>query len=383
MNSIKRPIFLDFQSTTPLYPEVLDRMIPFFNDKFGNPHSSFHTYGIESRDAIEQARQQIADVINASPDEVIFCSGATEANNLAISQLSLVNDMKRVITTKTEHKCILESCDFAHQQGAEVEYIEVNQSGLIDFNDLEEKMSKGPSLVSIMMVNNETGVIQDMEKIGHLCEKYNSILHTDAAQAIGKIGVDVKSNNILAMSLSAHKFCGPKGIGVFYIDQSIKNLIEPLIRGGGQEYKIRSGTLATPLVVGMGFAAEISNNNLEDNNDKVQKLREAFLEKFSSNVSNFKINGDLERRITSNINIQVDSVESDQLMMNVPQVAFSSGSACSTGNIEASHVLRAMGFSVNHARESFRISFSPILTLEEVIQAAELIALGINKLKSL
>ena len=207
MNSIKRPIFLDFQSTTPLYPEVLDRMIPFFNDKFGNPHSSFHTYGIESRDAIEQARQQIADVINASPDEVIFCSGATEANNLAISQLSLVNDMKRVITTKTEHKCILESCDFIHQQGAEVEYIKVGQSGLIDFNDLEEKMSKGPSLVSIMMVNNETGVIQDMEKIGHLCEKYNSILHTDAAQAVGHIAIDVKKMNIDLMSFSSHKLC--------------------------------------------------------------------------------------------------------------------------------------------------------------------------------
>ena len=374
------PVFLDFQSTTPLNPRVFEKMKPFFTDKFGNPHSNFHQFGIESKEGVEGAREKIAETIKAYPEEIVFCSGATEANNLAIAKLyKISSEYKRIITLETEHKCILESCENINSD-VEVVKLKVNEKGLLDLNLLEDELKKGPAVVSVMIVNNEIGVIQPIQEISELCFKYNSLIHSDAAQAIGKIPLNVNELNIAAMSLSAHKFYGPKGIGAFYINREIKNKIEPIIYGGGQEYKIRSGTVPTPLCVGMGEAAMISNTDLIKNNQKVMSHRNNFIKIMDNKLDEYHINGCMDNRILHNLNIRISKVDADELIMNTPVVAFSNGSACSSGEIQSSHVLRSMGLNDQYARESFRISFSHLLSDEEISKAANAIIRSAKKI---
>ncbi len=383
MDYLKQPIFLDSQSTTPLDPEVFKLMQPYFIEKFGNPHSH-HKYGLENQAAINTARQQVADSINADPEEIIFCSGATEANNFAITGLTeILSDHKKIITLKTEHKCIIESVSYAAECGVEVVQLQVNADGILNLHELEAELEKQPAIVSIMAVNNETGVIQDIASIGELCDQYNSYLHTDAAQAVGRINLDVKEMNIMAMSISGHKFYGPKGIGVFFIDRKIKNMIKPLIRGGGQEFRLRSGTLPTPLCVGIGYAIELAINRIHSSQAKCETLNYILLTKLKEAIPEIKVNGSLINRVKDNLNIQIPGIDSEQLIANVPEVAFSTGSACTSGQIETSHVLRAMGLDDKQARESFRISFNDMLGEEQVLDAAKFIIRGCSKLRNI
>lgn len=378
---MKMPIFLDYQSTTPVIPQVFEKMSPFFNDVYGNPHSNFHQYGTDASDAVESSRLQLGESIGANPEEIIFCSGATEANNFAITKLhKIIPKCRSVITLVTEHKCVLESCNNL-EQSISTNKLTVNSDGLLDLNLLEDVLKKhGPSLVSIMFVNNETGVIQSIEKISDIVHSHDSLLHTDGAQAIGKLNIDVRDLQIDAMSISGHKFYGPKGIGAVYINRDIKNEVEPLIHGGGQEFKLRSGTVPTPLVVGMAEASDLINQDLSINHKKVDELKSRFLEVLKSKVQKLTINGCQTNRVVHNLNIRIENVEAEQLIINTPGVAFSSGSACSSGEIQSSHVLRGMGLSDLEARESFRVSFSHLQTNEEIENAAEQISESANKI---
>ena len=378
---MKMPIFLDYQSTTPVIPQVFEKMSPFFKDVYGNPHSNFHQYGTDASDAVESSRLQLGESIGANPEEIIFCSGATEANNFAITRLhKIIPKCRSVITLVTEHKCVLESCNNL-DQSISTNKLTVNSDGLLDLNLLEDALKKhGPSLVSIMFVNNETGVIQNIEKISDIVHSHDSLLHTDGAQAIGKLNIDVRDLQIDAMSISGHKFYGPKGIGAIYINRDIKNEVEPLIHGGGQEFKLRSGTVPTPLVVGMAEASDLVNQDLAVNHKKVDELKSRFLEVLKSNVQNLTINGCQTNRVVHNLNIRIQNVEAEQLIINTPGVAFSSGSACSSGEIQSSHVLRGMGHTDLEARESFRVSFSHLQTNEEIENAAEQISESANKI---
>ena len=373
-------IYLDYQATTPIDSKVFEKMKPFFLTKYGNPHSNFHQYGTDASEGVEYARNQIAESINARPEEIIFCSGATEANNLAILKLhSSIRNCTSIITAETEHKCILESCDSLSKLIPIVK-LKVKKNGLLDLNLLEEHLKRGKALVSIMLVNNETGVIQNLRQISEIVHKYHSILHTDAAQGFGKIPIDVNDLGIDAMSLSAHKFYGPKGVGAFYVNSELKNILKPLIHGGGQEYKIRSGTVPTPLVVGMGEAAARIIQYLDQNNKQALECKKHFYEIMHQSIKNIEINGCENERIDHNLNLRIPKVEAEKLIINTPGVAFSSGSACTSGEIQSSHVLRSMGLSDQEARESFRISFSHLTTRENASKAAEQIVKSAKKI---
>ena len=377
---MKMPIYLDYQATTPVSPEVFSKMEPFFMQNYGNPHSNFHKFGLDAKEATECARRQIAESINAHEEEIVFMSGATEANNLAILKLyQIIPECSAVITLKTEHKCILESCEYL-KRSFPVIYLDVMKNGLLDLNLLEDYLKKGRALVSVMLVNNETGVIQNLEEISKLVHKYNSFLHTDAAQGLGKIKIDVNELGIDAMSLSAHKFYGPKGVGAFWVSKEIKNQLEPIIYGGGQEFKIRSGTLPVPLVVGMGEAAALADQELEKNNKKVAELRDLFRKKLMGEFSFINLNGSEQERVVHNLNFHVKGIEAERLIINTSGVAISTGSACTSGEIQSSHVLRAMGLSDQAARESFRVSLSHLVNRDEIEFACKQIASSIKKL---
>ena len=377
---MKMPIYLDYQATTPVSPEVFSKMEPFFMQNYGNPHSNFHKFGLDAKEATEFARRQIAESINAHEEEIVFMSGATEANNLAILKLyQIIPECSAVITLKTEHKCILESCEYL-KRSFPVIYLDVMKNGLLDLNLLEDYLKKGRALVSVMLVNNETGVIQNLEEISKLVHKYNSFLHTDAAQGLGKIKIDVNELGIDAMSLSAHKFYGPKGVGAFWVSKEIKNQLEPIIYGGGQEFKIRSGTLPVPLVVGMGEAAALADQELEKNNKKVAELRDLFRKKLMGEFSFINLNGSEQERVVHNLNFHVKGIEAERLIINTSGVAISTGSACTSGEIQSSHVLRAMGLSDQAARESFRVSLSHLVNRDEIEFACKQIASSIKKL---
>ena len=377
---MKMPIYLDYQATTPVSPEVFSKMEPFFMQNYGNPHSNFHKFGLDAKEATECARRQIAESINAHEEEIVFMSGATEANNLAILKLyQIIPECSAVITLKTEHKCILESCEYL-KRSFPVIYLDVMKNGLLDLNLLEDYLKKGRALVSVMLVNNETGVIQNLEEISKLVHMYDSLLHTDAAQGLGKIKIDVNELGIDAMSLSAHKFYGPKGVGAFWVSKEIKNQLEPIIYGGGQEFKIRSGTLPVPLVVGMGEAAALADQELEKNNKKVAELRDLFRKKLMGEFSFINLNGSEQERVVHNLNFHVKGIEAERLIINTSGVAISTGSACTSGEIQSSHVLRAMGLSDQAARESFRVSLSHLVNRDEIEFACKQIASSIKKL---
>jgi len=365
---MRNKIYLDYQATTPVSKKTLDKMLPFFSENFGNPHSNNHEFGRSANEAIEEARENIADLINANKTEIIFTSGATESNNLAIKSIARNYFEKdcQIITVKTEHKCVLESCHELEREGLNVHYLDVDEDGLIDLKELEKLLKQKKSLVSIMHANNEIGVLQPIQEIGSFCKKYDSIFHTDVAQSIGTQKIDVEEINIHALSISAHKIYGPKGVGALFISNSIKNTLRPLISGGGQELNLRSGTLSPALCVGLGEACKEIKENIDDFVLYFKRLKSYLLSELINAKFEFTINGSVQKRIPNNLNIEIAGKVAEQLFNFIPHIALSSGSACSSGTIERSHVLTAMKLPNHKIDGSFRISFGRETTKDEI-----------------
>ncbi|CAI9766888.1 unnamed protein product [Fraxinus pennsylvanica] len=380
-----RPLYLDVQATSPVDPRVLDAMLPYYVSRYGNPHSRTHLYGWESENAVESGRAQVAALINASPKEIIFTSGATESNNISIKGvMHFYKDKKRhVITTQTEHKCVLDSCRHLQQEGFDVTYLPVKPDGLIDLEKLRESIRPDTGLISVMMVNNEIGVIQPMEEIGKICKEFNVPLHTDAAQALGKIPIDVDKMNISLMSLSGHKIYGPKGIGALYVRRRPRIRVEPQMNGGGQERGLRSGTVPTPLVVGFGAACELAMREMEYDDKRIKALQERLLDGIREKIDGVVVNGSTERRYAGNLNLSFAYVEGESLLMGLKEVAVSSGSACTSASLEPSYVLRALGVEEDMAHTSIRYGIGRFTTEEEIDRAAELTVKQVEKLREM
>ncbi|KAI0636667.1 cysteine desulfurase NFS1 [Trametes polyzona] len=380
-----RPIYLDMQATTPVDPRVLDAMLPFFTDQFGNPHSRTHAYGWEAEKAVEDARKNIADLIGADPKDIIFTSGATETNNMAIKGVARFHKEKKrhVITTQTEHKCVLDSCRKLQEEGFDVTYLPVQKNGVIRLEDLEAAIRPDTSLVSIMTVNNETGVIQPIKEIGEIVRKHRGVyLHTDAAQAVGKIPVDVNEMNVDLMSISGHKIYGPKGIGAAYVRRRPRVRLEPILNGGGQERGLRSGTLPTALVVGMGEAARIAKQEMARDRARVKELSDRLINGINSRIEHVVRNGD-PNGYPGCVNLSFAYVEGESLLMALKDVALSSGSACTSASLEPSYVLRALGAAEDMAHSSLRFGIGRFTTEAEVDYVIEKIVAVVQRLRDM
>ena len=380
-----QPIYLDYQATTPMDPRVLEAMMPYFTYKFGNPHSRSHSYGWEAEEGVEKARGQLARLIGADEKEVIFTSGATESNNLAIRGVAeFYKDRKNhIVTTVTEHKCVLDTCRHLEQQGFEVTYLPVQKNGLVDLEQLRAAITDKTVVVSVMAVNNEIGVIQPLAEIGRICREKKTFFHTDAAQAAGKIPLDVEAMNIDLMSISGHKIYGPKGIGALYVRRKPRVRLVPLIVGGGQERGFRSGTLPTPLCVGLGEAAEIAMKEMGVESGRLKKLQDRMLKGLRDKLPEIYVNGDMERRVPHNLNVSFNYVEGESLIMAIKDVAVSSGSACTSASLEPSYVLRALGRSDELAHSSIRFTIGRWTTQEEIDYAVDLLRRKVGKLREL
>ncbi|KAJ6767491.1 CYSTEINE DESULFURASE MITOCHONDRIAL [Salix koriyanagi] len=380
-----RPLYLDMQATSPVDPRVLDAMLPYYLARYGNPHSRTHLYGWESDQAVETARSQIADLIGASPKEIVFTSGATESNNISVKGvMKFYKEKKRhVVTTQTEHKCVLDSCRHLQQEGFEVTYLPVGNDGIVDLEKLRGSIRPDTGLVSVMAVNNEIGVIQPMEEIGKICREFNVPFHTDAAQALGKIPVDVDRWNVSLMSLSGHKIYGPKGVGALYMRRRPRIRVEAQMNGGGQERGIRSGTVPTPLVVGMGAACELAKKEMGYDEERIRGLQERLLNGVRAKLDGVVVNGSVERRYAGNLNLSFAYVEGESLLMGLKDVAVSSGSACTSASLEPSYVLRALGVDEDMAHTSIRFGIGRFTTEEEIDRAVELTVQQVDKLREM
>ncbi|KAL8644914.1 MAG: hypothetical protein Q9210_007006 [Variospora velana] len=369
MDEGTRPIYLDMQATTPTDPRVLDAMLPFLTGLYGNPHSRTHAYGWETEKAAEQAREHVANLIGAGPKEIIFTSGATESNNMSIKGVARFfgrsGKKKHIITTQTEHKCVLDSCRHLQEDGFDVTYLPVQNSGLIDLKELEAAIRPDTALVSIMTVNNEIGVIQPMKEIGQLCRSKKVFFHTDAAQAVGKMPINVDEWNVDLMSISAHKIYGPKGIGACYVRRRPRVRLDPIISGGGQERGLRSGTLAPPLVAGFGEACRIAKEEMEYDSRRIRSLSDRLLNGLLS-MEHTSQNGDPERHYPGCVNVSFAYVEGESLLMALKDIALSSGSACTSASLEPSYVLRALGNSDESAHSSIRFGIGRFTTESEI-----------------
>ncbi|KAK7988771.1 hypothetical protein PG989_009086 [Apiospora arundinis] len=369
MEEGQRPIYLDMQATTPVDPRVLDAMLPFFVGVYGNPHSRTHAYGWESEKAVEEARQNIANLIGADPKEIIFTSGATESNNMSIKGVARFfgrsGKKNHIITTQTEHKCVLDSCRHLENDGFKVTYLPVQNDGLVDLQALEAAIRPETALVSIMAVNNEIGVIQPLEEIGKLCRSKKVFFHTDAAQAVGKMPMDVNKMNIDLMSISSHKIYGPKGIGACYVRRRPRVRLDPIISGGGQERGLRSGTLAPPLVVGFGEACRIANEELAYDSKRIKYLSDRLLKGLLS-LEHTTQNGSPDHFYPGCVNVSFAYVEGESLLMALKDIALSSGSACTSASLEPSYVLRALGNSDESAHSSIRFGIGRFTTEAEI-----------------
>ena len=382
--TIKTPIYLDYAATTPVDQRVAEKMIPYLTETFGNPASSSHAFGWAAEEAVEKARADIAALINADPKEIVFTSGATESDNLAIKGAAhfYQSKGKHLITVKTEHKAVLDTMRELERQGFEVTYLGVQENGLIDLEELKAAIRDDTILISVMWVNNEIGVVQDIPAIGEICRERKIIFHVDAAQACGKVPVDVEAAKIDLLSMSGHKVYGPKGIGALYVRRKPRVRLEAQMHGGGHERGFRSGTLPTHQIVGMGEAFRIAKEELEQDMAHYRKLRDIFL-KGIEGIEEVYINGDLEHRAPNNLNVSFNFVEGESLIMAVKELAVSSGSACTSASLEPSYVLRALGRNDELAHSSLRITFGRMTTEEEVQFAAELIKSKIGKLREL
>lgn len=384
-DDIKLPIYLDYQATTPMDPRVIEVVDKVMREDFGNPHSRTHIFGWRAEELIEIARKQIADLIGADPKEIFFTSGATESNNLAIKGvLGFYKDSGKnhVITLATEHKCLVNSCRAMEQEGCEVSFLEVGKNGLVDLNKLEMAITEKTCMVSVMSVNNEIGVIQPLREIGELCRKKGVFFHTDAAQAFGKISLDVEEMKIDLMSISGHKIYGPKGVGAIYIRRKPRVRVKPMISGGGQERGIRSGTLPTPLIAGFGKAAEIAKAEMKKDYDYIKKLSDKFYNSISQ-IPYVYLNGDRNARIPSNMNFSFAGVEGESMIMALKDLAVSSGSACTSSSLEPSYVLHAIGVGDDLAHTSIRFGFGRFTTEAEIDYAINLIQEKVTALRSM
>ncbi|MCB2081585.1 MAG: IscS subfamily cysteine desulfurase [Hyphomicrobiales bacterium] len=384
-NNLKLPVYLDYQATTPTDPRVVEKMLPYFTEKFGNPHSRSHAYGWEAEEACEKAREQIATLIGANPKEIVFTSGATESNNLAIKGVSrFYRDKKdHIITVVTEHKCVLDACRHMEREGVSVTYLPVEPNGLLDLEKLKAAITEKTLMVSVMAVNNEIGVIQPIAEIGKICREHGVFFHTDAAQAFGKMPLNVEEMHIDLMSISGHKIYGPKGIGVLFVRRRPRVRLEPIINGGGQERGMRSGTLPTPLVVGLGEAAAIAAKEMGAESARIHVLSERFYQAIVKDIPDVYLNGDVEQRIPGNMNLSFAYIEGESMIMAIRDLAVSSGSACTSASLEPSYVLRALGLDEELAHTSIRFGFGRFTTDEEVDYAIEVVKRNIQRLREM
>jgi len=378
------PVYLDYSATTPVDPRVVDKMVPWLYENFGNPASRSHAFGWEAEDAVEQARSDVAALVNADPREIVWTSGATESNNLAIKGAAhfYAERGKHIITVKTEHKAVLDPCRELEREGFEVTYLDVMENGLIDLDVLKAAMRTDTVLVSVMFVNNEVGVIQDIEAIGELCRERGIIFHVDAAQATGKVEIDLQHLKVDLMSFCAHKTYGPKGIGALYVRRKPRIRIEAQMHGGGHERGFRSGTLATHQIVGMGESFRLAKLEMKTENERIRMLRDR-LWNGMSNIDEIYLNGDLEKRVPHNLNVSFNYVEGESLIMAVKELAVSSGSACTSASLEPSYVLRALGRNDELAHSSIRFTLGRFTTEQEVDFAADLLQKRVAKLRDM
>jgi cysteine desulfurase len=375
---------MDYSATTPIDPRVVDKMIPYLREQFGNPASRSHSYGWAAEHAVEEAREQVAALVNADPREIIWTSGATESDNLAIKGAAhfYKSKGKHIITVKTEHKAVLDTCRELEREGFEVTYLDVKDDGLIDLDVLKAALRPDTILVSVMYVNNEIGVIQDIEAIGEICREKGVIFHVDAAQATGKVEIDLSRLKVDLMAFSAHKTYGPKGIGALYVRRKPRVRIEAQMHGGGHERGMRSGTLATHQIVGMGEAFRIAREEMATENERVRMLRDRLLRGLTE-IEEVYVNGDMERRVPHNLNISFNFVEGESLIMAIKDVAVSSGSACTSASLEPSYVLRALGRNDELAHSSIRFTVGRFTTEQDVDYVVNLLKNKIAKLRDL
>ena len=382
--NLELPIYLDNQATTPVDPRVLDAMLPYFRQAFGNPHSVTHEFGWAAESAVETARAQVAGVIGARTGEIVFTSGATEANNLAVKGAARAAkpDRDHIVTVATEHKCVLESARDLEAEGVSVTYLPVDGAGMIDLDQLRDAIGPRTALVSVMAANNEIGVIQPMAEIGAICRDAGCLFHTDAAQAVGKIPLDVRAMNIDLTSITAHKVYGPKGIGALYVRNNPPVPIEPLFSGGGQERGLRAGTLPAPLCVGLGAACEIAKGGMAAEAERLELLRDRLHLGIRRGLDGVELNGDPERRLPGNLNLSFAGVDGGDLVMGMKELALSSGSACTSTSIEPSHVLRALGLDDTAIHASIRFGLGRFTTEAEIDFAAETVVAAARRLRA-
>ncbi len=383
---MKLPIYMDYSATTPVDPRVAEKMCGYLTPEgvFGNPASRSHPFGWAAEEAVEKARRQVAALVNADPKEIIFTSGATESDNLAIKGAAHFYQKrgKHIVTCKTEHKAVLDTCRQLEREGFEITYLDPESNGLIDLDKLKAALRDDTILVSIMHVNNEIGVIQDIAAIGEICRERKIVFHSDAAQSAGKIPIDLAEMKVDLMSFSAHKIYGPKGIGALYVRRKPRVRIEAQMHGGGHERGMRSGTLPTHQIVGMGEAFEIARNEMAEENARLLALRDRFWSGLKD-LEEVYVNGDLERRVAGNLNVSFAYVEGESLIMALKDLAVSSGSACTSASLEPSYVLRAIGREDELAHSSIRFTFGRFTTQEEVDYAIRNIREQVGRLREL
>jgi cysteine desulfurase len=381
---MKFPIYLDYSATTPVDPRVAQKMIPYLTEHFGNPASRSHAFGWEAEKAVDEAREHVAALLNCDPKEIIWTSGATEGDNLAIKGAAnfYKSKGKHIVTMKTEHKAVLDTVRELERQGFEATYLDPEQNGLLDLDKFKAALRPDTILVSVMMVNNEIGVIQPIAEIGEICRAKGIIFHCDAVQAAGKIPIDLQKLKVDLLTVTAHKVYGPKGIGAQYVRRKPRVRIEPQIHGGGHERGFRSGTLATHQIVGMGEAFRLAKLEMAAEGERIRSLRDRLLNGFKD-MEEVYVNGDMQRRIPGNLNISFNFVEGESLIMAIKDIAVSSGSACTSASLEPSYVLRALGRSDELAHSSIRFTIGRFTTEEEIDYAVKLLRAKIGKLREL
>lgn len=382
--SSSRPVYLDYSATTPVDPRVVDKMVPWLYENFGNPASRSHSYGWSAEEAVEQARSEVAKLINADPREIIWTSGATESNNLALKGAAnfYASRGKHIITVKTEHKAVLDTCRELERQGFELTYLDVMDNGLLDLDVFKAALRPDTILVSVMMVNNEVGVIQDIDAIGDICREKGIIFHVDSAQSAGKVVIDMEKTKVDLMSFSGHKVYGPKGIGALYVRRKPRVRLEAQIHGGGHERGFRSGTLATHQIVGMGEAFRLARLEMGTENERIRALRDRLWAGLST-IDEVYLNGDMDRRVPHNLNVSFNYVEGESLIMAIKELAVSSGSACTSASLEPSYVLRALGRNDELAHSSIRFTIGRFTTEEDIDFAVQLLASRVGKLREM
>ncbi len=382
--TLQLPIYLDYSATTPVDPRVADEMIPYLTEKFGNPASRSHSFGWVADEAVERARAEVASLINADPKEIVWTSGATESNNLALKGAAnfYAEKGKHIVTVQTEHKAVLDTVRELERQGFTATYLEPEPNGLLDLEKLKAALRPDTIIVSVMYVNNEIGVIQDIPAIGDICRERGILLHVDAAQATGKVVIDLQKLKVDLMSFSAHKTYGPKGIGALYVRRKPRVRLEAQMHGGGHERGFRSGTLATHQIVGMGAAYRIAKEEMATENDRIRMLRNRLWVGLS-NMEEVYLNGDLDQRVPHNLNVSFNFVEGESLIMAVKDIAVSSGSACTSASLEPSYVLRALGRNDELAHSSIRFTIGRFTTVEEIDYTVKLLHDKIGKLREL